>query len=1584
MKRAHIVLCLVFIFLSVTASAGADSYRYLLNPGSQQQPHLLAPGESLIKQPTFSVVSNDETGCLLDFNLSTVLMEELEIKGIRYSALTIPGGAMGGKVGEPGLPVYSGMLSVPDGLAVQVLSTVKQQRVFADMTVLPVQSDVENEFVINEDFYSGKMAGLVKGKTHELITLGEPAIYHGVRVVPFTVNPVSFDSATNQITTVSQLEINFTFSGVDHRAKSHGEKKLMPESFAGILADQLVNPPNMDSGPGAYLVISPTSSSVTAALQPLLDWRKRQGYTVIHATTGLIGTSTTAIKNYIQTQYDSGEVPLEFVVLVGDADGPVTLSTWHETLSGDYGEGDHYYTTLEGNDILPDVLIGRLSVRNPTELTTIVNKIISYETNPPLAADPNWINRAALASDPSSSGISTIYVAQWLKAQLQDLGYAQVDTIFDGSFPNQMFASLNQGLGVFAYRGFGGMSGFTTGHINALSNGGKLPFAVIPTCNTGSFHTYPEARSEAFLRASNGGAIGSIALSTGGTHTRYNNCLYHGIWEGMLHSTNHTLGAAHSRGKIEVYNNYFAAEPHIPEIWAVWSNLMGDPATDMWLSNPEALSVDHPLELPLGAGSVPVTVIVNGLPKAGLKVALYKAGEVTAYGYTNAAGQVNIPLPAHTNGTLLVTVTGHDHLPYRGSLALGTADVFANLNESIFDDGNTAGSGNGDGVINPGETVELKISLNNLGVNLAGGVSAVLTTADAYATVIDGNEYFGDIAPGGSQWCDEFFTVALAADTPANHQVDLTIVATDGAHSWTSLLPLIVESAALVVTDFSWTGGGSTMNPGESGVLTFTLKNGGTTASGTVSSILATESPWLLVTDKDGQFANISPGDSGQNSSDTFAITVAGDCFNGHLATFTLETTLASGATQIVEYQVRVGEATASDPLGPDSYGYYALDNTDSGHFMAPQYDWIEIDPNHGGSGTSVGLTDTGWELDDTRTMDIPFSFGYYGVQYEEIAICSNGWMTMGSTTLQHYRNFTIPSAGSPNRMIAPFWDNLYQTGSNQVYTWYDEANHRFIIQWSRMQNHPGQTQNFQVVLFDPQVHMTSSGDGQILFQYDTVANTDVTNGFATVGIQNTDGTDGLLYTYWNTYSAAAATLEAGRAILFLPLGLDTGVTCDVNPSEINITMAPETQDDRVISIANNGEPGSVLSFNISKVDAALPGLVKDGNKSLLGSSMVANYSEYDVGAVMDIEFTAICSSNDDEYIVQVALDFPAGVVVNSGTSMNGTMGNLDFDGPTGDGANISWSGVSGFLMNGDEGVARLNLDFTAASGTVEIPYTLTGDVYGSAPHVITGVIVLEQSGPSVQVLNPNGGELLEIGETRTISFVAGNVDNVVIELDRGLGEGWEELTSNYPAASGAFEWEVSGAVSNNCRLKISDQANSEVSDQSNNVFTIGRSLAWLQLGLVSGSVPVDSPQTVTLTFDTTGLDEGTYALDLLVSNSAGSPVVVSVNLTVSNGVSPVSELPSQLTLRQNHPNPFNPQTSISFSLPAAGVVKLNIYNATGGLVRTLIDESLPSGLYQQVWDGTDAVGRRVASGLYLYRLETPTSKLTRKMLMVK
>jgi len=88
--------------------------------------------------------------------------------------------------------------------------------------------------------------------------------------------------------------------------------------------------------------------------------------------------------------------------------------------------------------------------------------------------------------------------------------------------------------------------------------------------------------------------------------------------------------------------------------------------------------------------------------------------------------------------------------------------------------------------------------------------------------------------------------------------------------------------------------------------------------------------------------------------------------------------------------------------------------------------------------------------------------------------------------------------------------------------------------------------------------------------------------------------------------------------------------------------------------------------------------------------------------------------------------------------------------------------------------------------------------------------------------------------------------------------------------------------------------------------------------------------------------------------------------------------------LSQNYPNPFNPSTTISFSLSEAGRASLSIYNLKGQLIRSLVDGHLSAGANTLVWDGRDAMGRSVASGVYLYRLETPRGSFTNRMLLMK
>ncbi len=93
---------------------------------------------------------------------------------------------------------------------------------------------------------------------------------------------------------------------------------------------------------------------------------------------------------------------------------------------------------------------------------------------------------------------------------------------------------------------------------------------------------------------------------------------------------------------------------------------------------------------------------------------------------------------------------------------------------------------------------------------------------------------------------------------------------------------------------------------------------------------------------------------------------------------------------------------------------------------------------------------------------------------------------------------------------------------------------------------------------------------------------------------------------------------------------------------------------------------------------------------------------------------------------------------------------------------------------------------------------------------------------------------------------------------------------------------------------------------------------------------------------------------------------------------------PTELTLAQNTPNPFNPSTTIRFAVPEASDVRLAIYSTTGQLVRTLVDGRVEAGYHTMVWSGNDATGREVASGVYIYRLSSAQGTLLKRMLLVK
>jgi hypothetical protein len=713
----------------IVAPAVISLFLLLLCSAVGATPRVLGPG-SLDDPPVIRVLSQNSTGAELEFQLPALAVEDVSIAGDTFQILAIPQGGENGEEGAPMLPVFGRLLQIPERAGVQVAATVEQADDYDGVRVIPVQGAAGEPFAYDLAAYSRDGYGDTPAAR-----VGDPALMHGLRVAPLVFAPVQYNPAEGRLRVARRVHVTVTYAGENLQNAGRPDSRPIPASFDRMYRQLVVNYDNggREVQQGSWLVICNDNATVVSDLQILMDWRQRKGLTTVLATTTQTGTTAAAIKSFIQNAYNTFDPPLEYVVLAGDASGTYNIPTWHDPYY--HGEGDQPYAQLDGTDVICDVNLGRLSFSSTSMLEHIITKTVTYESNPYTADDPDWYHRACLVGDPNSSGYSTVQVMQTIKSQIRGIGYTQIDTVYASPFVSQMTSALNRGDTIFAYRGYVGMSGWGNSNTDALTNGWKTPFGVMSTCGTGSFES-ETSRSEEFLRAwdtTNNrprGAVGAIGTATLDTHTRFNNCLTYGVAGSLLDPETCTMGQAITRGKLDLYLNYWlgGAWNEVTE-FCYWNNLMGDPACEVWTGYPAAMNVSAPAGVFVGTNSVVVAVSDGNGPLAGAQVCLWKGSETHAVGRTDAAGLIELPVSLPTAGDLLLTVTKHDHQPYLGTIPVTNAQRFLALQAyTIDDDANPPSQGNGDGSVNPVETIELPVQIENFGTEAVSGISATLSS----------------------------------------------------------------------------------------------------------------------------------------------------------------------------------------------------------------------------------------------------------------------------------------------------------------------------------------------------------------------------------------------------------------------------------------------------------------------------------------------------------------------------------------------------------------------------------------------------------------------------------------------------------------------------------------------------------------------------------------------------------------------------------------------------------------------------------------------------------------------------------------
>jgi len=151
--------------------------------------------------------------------------------------------------------------------------------------------------------------------------------------------------------------------------------------------------------------------------------------------------------------------------------------------------------------------------------------------------------------------------------------------------------------------------------------------------------------------------------------------------------------------------------------------------------------------------------------------------------------------------------------------------------------------------------------------------------------------------------------------------------------------------------------------------------------------------------------------------------------------------------------------------------------------------------------------------------------------------------------------------------------------------------------------------------------------------------------------------------------------------------------------------------------------------------------------------------------------------------------------------------------------------------------------------------------------------------------------------------------------------------------------------------------------------YDITESVDWLSLDPLSGTLLAGAFENIELSFNTSDMIAGDYSADLIINDNREETIIL-IELTVT-GTNTQNDITGfETKLLGNYPNPFNPETTIKYNLENSSEVTLTIYNTKGQLVRTLVNFSQIAGLHSTVWNGKDANGRNVSSGIYFSTLD--------------
>lgn len=676
MKNVTIVFITSFLMIGIL---GANFFPSIKSEGYFNDPE---PSPPIVK-----MVKSDRNGVILNIRLNGICIEEKEVNGEIFHIITLLGYGHLDEIGKPRLPAIRFFLAVPPEVSeTQINISNSTCTILHGFNVYPVQNPVpepsdDEPFTINTTFYQGN-----EFYPEDVATIESSGWIRDYRFIFLEICPILFNPGTNELKIYNTTEIRVTFigskDGVTGVTRPGFEttyesifinyevaKNWYPQSDTLPTEKQRNTSDLLNTTNRAGLLII-TNDTFYHCIQPLANWKDRKGMETFIANLSDVysqfpaGTNTESIRSFINYTYHNWSRAPSHVLLIGDVE---YLPTFYYQ---GYTATDHWYSLLVGNDPLSDVFIGRISVKNCSETSEIVDKIITYERTPYLN-ETAWYKKAMLVSDTGYFEVTSNWVYDFLTNHsysvdklYESLGTATTSNIAD---------AINDGRAIANYRGHGSTTGWATGpfsnsNVLALTNGRKLPIVISPTCSTGHYDDPDtDCYGETWLKAPDKGGVsfwGSSRVSYGG----YNDELDMGVYKAIFNDSIYDFGGFTNKAKLYMIAVYGTSSTALLELHLF--NVIGDSTLEFWTNVPHPLNVTHPTVVSPQPSSFTVTVTNGSTPVENACVFIEKNPEIRIFGYTNTSGEVQFSLPMLSPGKINITVTKHDFIPYEGNVSV--------------------------------------------------------------------------------------------------------------------------------------------------------------------------------------------------------------------------------------------------------------------------------------------------------------------------------------------------------------------------------------------------------------------------------------------------------------------------------------------------------------------------------------------------------------------------------------------------------------------------------------------------------------------------------------------------------------------------------------------------------------------------------------------------------------------------------------------------------------------------------------------------------------------------------------------------